>query len=605
MGSKGLTCCCKYLDGKQIQSDRIGRGGSGDGRGGMVMLDEEGCNAEAAGAQAGATAAAPAGASWSAPALALTLAACGGGGGGTTAPATGTAPSAPVVVVAAPPTAVQASRFLTQATMGATSAEIAAVVSKGYEKWLDDQIAMPRATSHWDWLTSNGYAVAANINNETGFDPTMWRQMIAEPDQLRQRVGAALLDIMVVGIGGVNLNWKQFAMAAYVDVLLDGAFGNFRALLDGITLNAALGSFLTFLNNRKANATTGAAPDENYARELMQLFTLGLYQLNMDGTVRTNGGLPLETYGPADVSGLARVFTGLQLASTDGTTPARYRLPLVMNAGLHESGTSTFLGASVSGDGTVAIKAALDTIFAHPNVAPFVSKQLIQRLVTSNPSPAYVGRVAAVFADNGKGVRGDLAAVVRAILLDTDARSDAALTGANAGKLREPVLRLTGWARAFGATSPSNAWAIGDTSSTTSRLGQSMGRSQTVFNFFRPGYSPPNTALSAAGLVAPEFQVTNEQTVIAYVNYMYSLILNGAGDTKADYTAILAKAGDSAALVDEVNTLLAAGQLSAGTVSAIRAAVDSIATTATNAAQNRVSSAILLTLASPDYLTVK
>jgi hypothetical protein len=167
------------------------------------------------------------------------------------------------------------------------------------------------------------------------------------------------------------------------------------------------------------------------------------------------------------------------------------------------------------------------------------------------------------------------------------------------------LMRLTGWARAFGATSPSNAWAIGDTSSQANRLGQSKGRSPSVFNFFRPGYTPPNTAIATAGLVAPEFQITNEQTVVAYVNYMQSLIVNGAGDFRADYGAILALAGDSAALVDEVNLLIAAGQLSSATVSSIRAAVDSIAATGTAGPANRVYTAILLTLASPDYLTFR
>ena len=165
------------------------------------------------------------------------------------------------------------------------------------------QFAIARPSTFWDWLTSNGFNVATNRDSETGWDPAIWSQLIAGPDQLRQRVGMALLDMIVVGIGGVNLNWKQFAMAAYADILWDNAFGNFRTIMDGITFNAAMGSFLTFLGNKKANATTGAQPDENYARELMQLFTLGLYQLNMDGTVKTSGGVPLETYTPADVSG--------------------------------------------------------------------------------------------------------------------------------------------------------------------------------------------------------------------------------------------------------------------------------------------------------------
>lgn len=544
-------------------------------------------------------------------ATALALAACGGGGGGggsggtagTPVPTPTATPSPPPAPT--PPTTAQASRFLAQATMGATKATIADVSSRGYDGWLTQQFALARPTTHWDWLVANGFNVAANINSETGFDPSMWRQLITSEDQLRQRVGMALLDMLVVGIGGVNLNWKQFAMAAYVDVLLDGAFGNYRDLMGKITFNAAMGSFLTFLNNRKANPSTGAVPDENYARELMQLFTIGLHKLNMDGSVVMAGSQPAETYTLADVSQLARVFTGLVLPAGGTTTPDIYKLPMVMNASRHETGAATVLGTSINmADGTAAINQALDVIFAHSNVPPFVSKQLIQRLVTSNPSAGYVGRVAAVFANNGSGVRGDLKAVIRAILLDTEARSEAALSATNGGKLREPVMRLTGWARAYGATSPSNAWAIGDTSSQSTRLAQSMGRSPTVFNFFRPGYSPPGSAISTMGLVAPEFQIANEQSVVAYVNYMYTLVSNGTGDVKADYTDILTKAGDSAALVGEVNDVLAAGQLAASTITAIRAAVDSIATTG-NGPINRVGTAILLTLASPDFLTVR
>jgi uncharacterized protein (DUF1800 family) len=196
-------------------------------------------------------------------------------------------------------------------------------------------------------------------------------------------------------------------------------------------------------------------------------------------------------------------------------------------------------------------------------------------------------------------------AVIRAILTDSEARDDSALTNPDAGKLREPITRLTGWARAFGVNSPANTWPFGDTSSPTTRLAQSPGRSPSVFNFFRPGYSPPATAISAAGLVAPEFQITNEQSVVGYINYFQGLIANGAGDAKPDYTAILTKASDSAALVAEVNTVLAAGQLSSATVAAIKAAVDSISAAAGNGPINRVGVAILLTMASPDYLTVK
>lgn len=541
-----------------------------------------------------------------APTLALALAACdsaggssgGGGGGGIVSPAPTPTPTIAAV------TQQQASRFLAQATMGATKAEIANVQSRGYDGWITDQLAMTRATSHWDYMVSKGLNVAANINNETGFDPTMWRQLIGDPGQLRQRVGMALLEIMVVGISGVQLNWVQFAMAGYVDVLLDNAFGNFRTILDKITTNAAMASFLTFLNNRKANAATGSVPDENYARELMQLFTIGLYQLNIDGSRKLSGGLPIDTYTQADVSGLARVFTGLNVDSSDGTTPDRYRRALIIN-GNHETGASTFLGVTVPAGtaGAAAVATALDTIFAHANIPPFVSKQLIQKLVTSNPSPAYIGRVAAVFANNGSGVRGDMKAVIRAILMDSEARADPS-GGANAGKLREPVMRMTGWARAFNAASISDAWNIGDTSSSSTRLAQSMGRSGSVFNFFRPGYSPPNTAISSAGLVAPEMQITNELSVVAYINYMSALITS-TGDFRADYTDILTKAADSQALVDEVNLVLAAGQVGSATLAQIKAAVDSIGTSTPALLQNRVSAAILLTMASPEYLTCK
>ena len=196
-------------------------------------------------------------------------------------------------------------------------------------------------------------------------------------------------------------------------------------------------------------------------------------------------------------------------------------------------------------------------------------------------------------------------AVLRAILTDAEARGGASLADANFGKLREPVVRLTNWARAFGVTSPSDAWAIGDTSSATNRLAQGVGHAPSVFNFFRPGYTPPNSALASAGLVAPEFRVTNEPSVVAYVNYMQALIQFGTGDVKPDYTAILTKAADSAALVAEVGALLAAGQLSSATVTAIRTAVDSLATTSPALLTARVQTAILLTMASPDYIAQK
>jgi uncharacterized protein (DUF1800 family) len=531
---------------------------------------------------------------------ALALAACGDGGSSPSA-------AAPPPPPPAPPTGVQSSRFLAQATMGPTKADVTALQASTYDAWITAQFATARATSHWDWLVAQGFNNVANINNENGYNPTVWRQAIVGQDQLRQRVGLALLDILVVGISGLNTSWRAFAAAGYFDILLDGAFGNFRDLTEKISLNPAMGIYLTFLNNRKANTAAGSQPDENYARELMQLFTLGLYKLNADGSQQSANGKPIETYLPEDVSGLARVFTGFVLDSNDNTTPDRLRRPLVQNASQHETGVKTFLGTTIPAgtDGIASLKIALDTIFAHPNVPPFISKQLIQRLVTSNPSAAYVGRISAVFANNGSGVRGDLKAVIRAILLDDEARNDAGIANPSFGKLREPVVRLTNWARAFGVASPSEAWNFGDTSSTATRLGQSIGRAPSVFNFFRPGYAPPNTSIASSGLVGPEFQVTSEPSVIAYVNYMQTLIQNGAGDAKAVYTDILTKASDSQALIDEINLVLAAGQISATSVATIKAAVDSISFTGTNGPINRVYTAILLVMAAPEYITQK
>jgi uncharacterized protein (DUF1800 family) len=299
------------------------------------------------------------------------------------------------------------------------------------------------------------------------------------------------------------------------------------------------------------------------------------------------------------------VFTGWSLDSADNSTPDRLRRPMINIPSQHETGAKAFLGTTIPAgtDGVNSLRLALDAIFAHANVPPFICKQLIQRLVTSNPTPAYVARMSAVFENNGSGVRGDLKAVVRAILLDTEARDETLAAGNNFGKLREPIMRLTGWARAFGANSPSGTWPIGDTSSTATRLGQSPGRSPSVFNFFRPGYTPPNTAIAAAGLVAPEFQVCNEPSVIAYVNYMAVLVATGSGDVQANYADMLALA-DSTALVDEVDILLGA-RLSAATKTSIRTAVDSISAGSAGGPQNRVYTAVLLTLASPEYLVQK
>ncbi|MBS0506613.1 MAG: DUF1800 domain-containing protein [Proteobacteria bacterium] len=540
------------------------------------------------------------------------LSACGGGGAGDPGQAPANRPAEPAGPVDKPASANEAARFLTQATLGYSRAELDALVRAGsYGDWLNAQFAQPRSQSCYDWLVAKGYDNAANINNTQGLDNAIWRKLIASPDALRQRVVLALSELCVVSVLGINASWRQFAVASYLDILDANAFGNYRQLLGQISLSPAMGYYLTFRGNVKANPAKGSEPDENYARELMQLFTIGLVQLGPDGSVQSNGGKPVETYKQADVSGLARVFTGWDLDTAGLASPYPpevMRRPMAQVASRYESGSKTFLGVTVAAGASASdsLKTALDTLFNHPNLPVFVGRQMIQRLVTSNPSPAYVARVAAAFANNGAGVRGDMQALLKAILLDPEARDARLAATPSYGKLREPVVRFLNWARAYGATSASDAWAIGDLSDPATRLGQSPMRSPSVFNFFRPGYVPPNTTLSDQGLTAPELQITNEVSVAGYVNYMQQVIGNSLkGDLRADYATLMPLAGNSAALLAEINQVLAAGALSAATLGQIQAAVDSVAPTAANAQQNRIFIALTLVMASPEFIAQK
>ena len=539
-------------------------------------------------------------------ALAASLAACGGGGG---APSPTPEPPPPPP---AAPTEAEASRFLAQASMGASRSEIASVVSLGYAGWLDAQFALPVTDARWDWLVAQGYAVATHKNDQAGFDAAVWRKMLSAPDTLRQRITFALSEIFVIGIDGlVGGGWKQFNAAAWVDMLEAAAFGNHRAWLQQMSKSGAMGDFLTFRGSAKQDPTSGALPDENYARELMQLFTIGLVMLDADGTPQLTGGVSTPTYALADITGLARVFTGWdfdlqgQNVGTGTATPDFIRRPMIQVPARYETGAKTFLGTTIpAGTGAdTGLATALDAIFAHQNVAPFFSRQLIQRLVTSNPSPAYVARIAAVFADDGSGVRGNMKAVVRALLLDPEARN--APTDSSFGKLREPILRFTGWARAFSVTSPAGTWAVGDTSDAARGLAQSPLRSPSVFNFFRPGYVPPSTALDAGDLEAPEFQIANESSVVGCVNYLQRAVAGGVADLTPDYTALLALADDANALLAELNLVLAANQLGAATVSTLATAVGTMSSGNDTTRRARVNAALVLVLAAPEYIVQK
>jgi uncharacterized protein (DUF1800 family) len=537
---------------------------------------------------------------------ALGLTACGGGGEGVTAPV----PAPPPPPPAPAPTEAEASRFLAQASLGASRAQIASVVTLGFAGWLDAQFNLPASTTRWDMLVADGYTDISNRNGQAGFDSVAWRKLLSSPDTLRQRVTLALSEIMVVAVPGLaKANWKQFSGAAYLDLLEMHAFGRHRDLLQAIARSYAMGAYLTFLDSTKANANSGALPDENFAREVMQLFTIGLVQLNLDGTPQRVNGNTVDSYGLNDITGLARVFTGWQadFAGGDRGTPDYVRRPLVNNASAYETGAKSFLGTTIAANtpANTCLTTAMDTIAAHANVAPFFCRQLIQRLVTSNPSPAYVARMAAVFNNDGSGVRGNLRAVVRALLLDEEARSATTAAAPTWGKLREPMLRFIGWGRAFSVSSPSGKWAVGDTSDPASKLAQSPLRSPSVFNFFRPGYVPPDSELGQNALVAPEFQLENESSVLGCINYLQQAVAGYVGDLTPDYSSLLALADNANSLLDELNLVLAANQLSSATRNALASAVATMPSGTSNARLARIGAALVLVLSAPEYIVQK
>jgi len=502
------------------------------------------------------------------------------------------------------PTPGQASRFLAQATFGPTPAEIEAVVREGYAPWLDAQLAMPPSQTHFDWLLQQRKNTEEFKGNgiNAPLESTLWRKFISAPDQVRTRVAFALSEIFVVGVSSITASWPLFGAAGFMDLLAEHALGNYQQLLTAVTRNLSMGCMLTYRGNRKEDPKTGRHPDENYAREVMQLFSIGLLELEPDGAVRMVQGAPVETYTNADVQGLAKVFTGWDINGPE-TDVEFHRRPMALNNALHSLAEKRFLGAVVPAgtDGHLSLKRAMEVICAHPNVGPFIGTQLIQRLVTSNPSHAYVARVSAAFNDDGSGARGNLKAVVRAVLLDPEARQpDLAAPGW--GKVREPIVRFAAWARAFGATSNNGAWAMPDTTDNTIRLAQSPMRSASVFNFFRPRYVPPVTELARQHLVAPELQITDETSIAGYLNFLAIYVDRGWEDLQTPYAAEIALAQDPSALVARVALLLAGDAYSAETAGSIARAV---ATIPAGRPRDRVRAAIMLVAASPEYLVQK
>jgi uncharacterized protein (DUF1800 family) len=458
--------------------------------------------------------------------LAATLAACGGGGGGNDPPPV-TPPPPPSTI-----SRVDAYRFLNQATFGATAAEAQNVMSLGYEAWIDQQLQRPASLElpHVQQVFAT-YPPGADFTRLHEDRVDIWlRHALHAPDQLRQRVAFALSQIMVISQASALVGYP-WGSASYYDLLAQNAFGNFRELVERVTLHPAMGVYLSMLGNQKPDAARNIRPDENYARELMQLFTIGLVELNPDGSVRTNAaGQPIPTYDQEIVQGFAHVYTGWTYSGapsfdTAFPTIANQIRPMQAYAEQHATGAKRVLsypGAATSvipaGQSAEAdLEDALDNIFHHPNVGPFISKQLIQHLVTSNPSSQYIERVARKFDDDGSGQRGNLAAVVKALLLDPEARTTPA--NATAGKLKEPLLRLTQLWRAYGATSQSGKYNV---QNITGLIGQGPLQAPSVFNFFSPLYAPPGE-IANEGLVAPEMQLTTEYLSSLWTDYVFVL----------------------------------------------------------------------------------
>ncbi len=502
--------------------------------------------------------------------------------------------------------AKQASRFLTQATFGPTAEEIARLQSEGIESWLQIQKDLPPSL-HRPRLQQRLNAGEGEGTEQTG--PLLqelrlelwWDRSLFAPDQLRQRVAFALSEILVVS-DETDATWNRpVGMAEYYDILVRHGLGNFRELLSEVSRSPMMGLYLSHLQNQRAWPEEHVRPDENFAREILQLFSIGLWHLNLDGTRRLDAnGQPIPTYNQDVVENFARVFTGWNYAQADEwdyyfpedqylidpMTPYDQIQDWEREGGYHDRGEKWLLAYPKDGvaaadwprkrlpplvageNAATDLNRALDVVFYHPNVGPFISRLLIQRLVTSNPSPEYVARVSRVFNDNGEGVRGDLFATVKAILTDVEARYGHLTRPRVFGKLREPLLRQTQLWRALHAL-PIDGNYLTDWYPEYF-LAQAPMRSPSVFNFFGPEYAPPGE-IADNGLVAPEFQITNETYVTRTANkILYSLFQGYLGSPYAGSEAmalnlqnLIDMADQPQKLLDYLDLLFMAGQMSA------------------------------------------
>ncbi len=512
-----------------------------------------------------------------------------------------------------------AFRLLKQASFGATEAAMNEVKQMGVTAWVDNQLNMA-AESSMPALGFYPTQAAANCTNNgvAGSPETICardnyslfqlqlrftQNALTKQDQLRQRVAFALSQILVTS--GADNTIMPYGMAKYQQLFLDNAFGNYKDLLTAVTLSPAMGDYLNMANSNKPDVARGIAANENFAREIMQLFAIGLFDLNLDGTFKKDvGGNLIASYSQTTVENLARVFTGWTYANFNNATPpirnnpAYFDYPMLPVASNHDTGSKTLIGGFVipaNQTATQDLNMAIDHLFAHPNVAPFISKQLIQKLASSDPSPAYVTRVATVFNNNGLGVKGDLKAVVRAILLDQEARG-AIKTEAGVGKLKEPVLLALSAYRGLGGVND-GVWVRTQYAS----MAQDLFRAPTVFNY----YVPDNTISN--GKLGPEFEILTSTTAfartnflrnVANVNYAIDATVTAATGTTVDWTPWQALAGNPAALVDKLSWIFAAGALSTSSQQQIVNAVNAIASTDT---LSRARTAAYLVLTSSQF----
>lgn len=496
----------------------------------------------------------------------LLLAGCGGGGGG--GGDTGQPPGPP------PPPPVskaEAYQFLNQATFGALDQETGDVITRGLEGWIDFQMTRS-ASEQLPHVQSIVTPPGMDFQLQNDRVDIWFRNVLWGDDQLRQRVAFALSEILVVSQLGA-LNDAPYALASYHDMLARNAFGNYRDLLEEVTLHPAMGVYLSMLGNEKPNETLNIRPDENYAREVMQLFSIGLVELNIDGSERLDGNnQPIPTYNQEIIEGFAHVFTGWTWALSPGWYEARPTrvnqvFPMELWEEFHDAGPKQLLNGVMlppGQGGQQDLDDALDNIFNHDNVGPFLAIRLIQRLTTSNPSPGYVQRVAQVFNNNGQGVRGDMGAVIKAILLDDEARPDLAMD--LDGKIKEPLLRVTHLWRAYNATSNNGGYPYGFA---YILFGQGPLQSPSVFNFFSPFYAPTGE-IRNSGLVAPELQLATEYNNTVMTNWVLqqAFFWNQANEDLEDdqvYIDIseeMAISDDPDALIDMVADKLLGGQIS-------------------------------------------